>query len=334
MINFIQKASYDRALKLASANFTSDTKIPDWTTEKGWEAEIGMDLASLALHPGLVWDHNREKAIHFSKRVVFATNINKTNGVAHIILPAFVSDPFTDDRRIDYDEIENAVWYAHRAMERIYTTKKDDSWVRRKVGITGLADMLLMLNIRYDSMEGLEVCREVCYHVARASWMASIVHHGENLSFDTHSYIRSDKLDRFLNQAGRRLDNVIMKQMRTSSKFRYFDGTTADSPPANACEIANFVSSGVGVLQPTRAWWKDSNDRSDTEFGYSFMEFVRWFYEIESGVSISRDNPPEFLDRCWAIDHNVYNTCCKGISEPNVCMKYTWVYEIIALDLL
>ena len=101
--------------------------------------------------------------------------------LGNINLSAFVVDEFSDRARLDWRNMEKALRYATRFLDNVLDYNKDkhplDSqtkasmWSRRiGVGFTGLADMLIKLNLKYDSPQSLkftdrmfEKIKNICY---------------------------------------------------------------------------------------------------------------------------------------------------------------------------
>jgi len=82
-------------------------------------------------------------------------------------LPLFVLDPFTDNARMDWASLEKATRYAVRFLDNVtdynsdkhpLPAQKDAVGKSRRVGlgVTGLADMLAKLRIKYDSDEAVQ----------------------------------------------------------------------------------------------------------------------------------------------------------------------------------
>jgi ribonucleoside-diphosphate reductase alpha chain len=82
--------------------------------------------------------------------------------LGNINLSAFVVDEFSDKARIDWRNLEKAVRYATRFLDNVLDYNSDKHplpeqtkaslWSRRiGVGFTGLADMLIKMNLKYDS---------------------------------------------------------------------------------------------------------------------------------------------------------------------------------------
>jgi ribonucleoside-diphosphate reductase alpha chain len=116
-----------------------------------------------------------------------------------IVLPRFVvSGP-----RIDFDELEDTVRVAVRALDNTLTVnnyplpevKEMCSNIRRiGLGVMGLHDMLLMMGLRYNSDSGLELVDKVMKCIKNAAYEASIALAEEKGSFprfDADKYLKS-----------------------------------------------------------------------------------------------------------------------------------------------
>ncbi len=86
--------------------------------------------------------------------------------LGNINLSAFVVDEFSDKARIDWRNLEKASRYATRFLDNVLDYNSDrhplpeqtkaSLWSRRiGVGFTGLADMLIKLNLKYDTQQAV-----------------------------------------------------------------------------------------------------------------------------------------------------------------------------------
>ena len=101
--------------------------------------------------------------------------------LGNINLSSFVVDEFSDRARIDWRNLEKALRYATRFLDNVLDYNSDkhpleeqrkaSMWSRRiGVGFTGFADMLIKLNLRYDSQQSVKVVdrlfekvKNICY---------------------------------------------------------------------------------------------------------------------------------------------------------------------------
>jgi ribonucleoside-diphosphate reductase alpha chain len=92
-------------------------------------------------------------------------------------LAAFVKDPFTDKAKFDYTAFKKAVRICVRGLNEILDEglelhplqEQRDSvrdWRQIGLGIMGLADMLIMLGVRYGSKKSLDLCDRIGFAMA------------------------------------------------------------------------------------------------------------------------------------------------------------------------
>lgn len=120
-----------------------------------------------------------------------------------INLPLLVQDPFTERARLDSSRLLQIVTTAVRFMDNVievsgYPLERQQQVQagRRRLGLglTGLADCLLMLGLRYDSAAGRRqaagIMRAVCHQAYRTS-TALAAEKGSFALFDRDSYLRA-----------------------------------------------------------------------------------------------------------------------------------------------
>ncbi|MFQ6547472.1 adenosylcobalamin-dependent ribonucleoside-diphosphate reductase [Aestuariibius sp. 2305UL40-4] len=99
-----------------------------------------------------------------------------------INLARLVRDPFETKARIDEDELDTLVATAIRMMDNTVDASRfplpqqeEEAQNKRRIGlgITGLADALLMLGLRYGTEEAAAQTEDWTYRIARAAYAAS-----------------------------------------------------------------------------------------------------------------------------------------------------------------
>jgi ribonucleoside-diphosphate reductase alpha chain len=102
-----------------------------------------------------------------------------------LLLHQFVTDPFTPQAKFDHSLFHEMVRRAVRHLDNVVelnlgrhglAEQEEAARSGRRIGlgITGLADMLAALGIRYDSPEAIRVVDDVMYAKRRAEYQASI----------------------------------------------------------------------------------------------------------------------------------------------------------------
>ena len=100
-----------------------------------------------------------------------------------INLAKMVRNPFTLQAKIDFEAIEKATKLAVRMMDNVNDVSKFPLWqqaeesrLKRRIGLgmTGLADMLAMMRIPYDSDEGEHIAEDIMRRLTLAAYWASV----------------------------------------------------------------------------------------------------------------------------------------------------------------
>lgn len=120
-------------------------------------------------------------------------------------LSEFVKEPFTKDAYFDWLDFTRAVHLAVRGLNEVLDeglelhplqiqrdTVRD--WRQIGLGVMGIADMLIKLDISYGSKESIEFCREVARVLADTSIYASSLlaeEHGSFPKFDLEATLKS-----------------------------------------------------------------------------------------------------------------------------------------------
>ena len=123
-----------------------------------------------------------------------------------INLARLVSNPFEKNAELDINQIDELVATAVRMMDNVIDVSKfplpqqeEEARNKRRIGlgVTGLADALLMLGLRYGSPEAAEQTEIWMKAIARASYLASVElarEKGAFPLFDAEKYLASGNM--------------------------------------------------------------------------------------------------------------------------------------------
>jgi len=168
-------------------------------------------------------------------------------------IPRFVHEPFTTAARLDLDGIRETVQVAVRLMDNVIDASRfplpqqaEQARGSRRIGlgITGLADALLMLGLRYDSTAGRDTARQLMQALRDCAYRASVElarEKGAFPFFERDAYLASPFVLRL--PADIR-DGIATHGIRNSH-------LTAIAPTGTISLLADNVSSG---LEPVFDW--------------------------------------------------------------------------------
>ncbi len=133
-----------------------------------------------------------------------------------INLAALVRDPFTENAQLDLDELKRVVPLAVRMLDNAIDASRfpleaqaQEAHAKRRIGlgVTGLADALILCGVRYGSARAVELTEQWMKAVQRAAYFASVqlaAEKGPFPLFDKEAYLAGETiraLDEDLRQA-------------------------------------------------------------------------------------------------------------------------------------
>ncbi|MBK6616653.1 MAG: adenosylcobalamin-dependent ribonucleoside-diphosphate reductase [Ottowia sp.] len=171
-----------------------------------------------------------------------------------INLSLFVSNPFKSDASFDFERFKRSVRVSIRMLdnvlgETVWPLKEQDeeAMAKRRVGLgfIGLGDMLVMMNIRYDSDEGRKMAAMVSEVMRDEAYKASIELAKEKGSFpvlDADKYLESG--------FAKRLPTEIREAIR---EYGIRNSHLLSIAPTGTISLA-FCDNATGGIEPAYSW--------------------------------------------------------------------------------
>jgi ribonucleoside-diphosphate reductase alpha chain len=215
-----------------------------------------------------------------------------------INLTQFIRHPFSDEARVDLQVLGETVTTAVRLMDNVTSAsrfplpaQRDQAHHSRRIGlgVTGLADSLILLGLRYDSdaarNQAAEVMRTVCHSAYRAS-IELARERGSFPAFEKEQYLQGPFIQTLPEEIR---DGIARHGIRNSH-------LTAIAPTGTISLLANNVSSGI---EPVYDWsYQRAIREADGHLAhYKLTDFALQRWREERG-----DEPvPETFVRAWEI---------------------------------
>ena len=162
-------------------------------------------------------------------------------------LARLVSEPFTDAAALDTEALDELVRVAVRMMDNVVDAsrfpleaQRQEALAKRRIGlgVTGLADALLMLGLRYGSEEAAKQTEAWMHAIARSAYLASVdlaKEKGPFPLFDAEPFLASGAMEH--------MDEDVRKAIRTHGIRNAL--LTSIAPTGTISLYAGNVSSGI-----------------------------------------------------------------------------------------
>jgi ribonucleoside-diphosphate reductase alpha chain len=243
-----------------------------------------------------------------------------------INLTRFVSRPFTPDAAIDIAALEERVATAIRFLDNVIDisnyplpAQRHEAKSKRRIGLglTGLADALIMLGVRYGSDQAVKLAGDWMAAISRAAYLAS-----SELAREKGSFPLFDR-DRFLERPHiASLDAGVRKAI---AKHGIRNGClTSIAPTGTISLFAGNVSSGIepvfDLRQRRRILEPSGATREEILEDYAYAEWKRCGGDPQSPsdafVTAADLTPREHLRMQAAVQVHVDSSISKTINCP------------------
>jgi ribonucleoside-diphosphate reductase alpha chain len=241
-------------------------------------------------------------------------------------LTKFVKNPFSDNAGIDYALIKSVVPTVVRFLDNViditnFPLKQQETEAKNKrrmgVGITGLADVLAMLGIKYGSKESLEVADKIMKTITETAYMASSLLASEKGSFpvyDKDKYLNSKFVSKLSNSVK---ESIAANGIRNSH-------LTSIAPTGTISLYAGNVSSG---LEPIFAleYKRKYRANNEEEIEQTVYDYAVLMYRDKFGnkplpkyfTTVSDLTPEQHIDIQAVLQKWVDSSISKTINIPS-----------------
>ena len=242
-----------------------------------------------------------------------------------INLTRFVRHPFTARASLDLASIEALATDAVRFMDDVIDLSRHPLPAQREqahgsrrigLGITGLADALIMLGLRYDSSDGIEQARHIMQSICHASYQASIELGREKGTFpwfDRREYLQRP----FIRSLPVEIRRGIERHGLRNSHLN------AIAPTGTVSLLANNISSGIepvfSCLQKRRVMRADGRYEEHRLADYAWQLWQSLYPDSmapETFVTAEEMKPQDHLRMQAALQAHVDNAISKTINVP------------------
>jgi ribonucleoside-diphosphate reductase alpha chain len=269
----------------------------------------------------------------------YAEQIHATNPCGEQPLPSYgacllgsfnlarlVRDPFTEDAHLNLDRLRELVPLAVRMLDNAIDVSRfplaqqaaeAKNKRRMGLGVTGLADALIMCRMRYGAPEAVALTKTWMKEIERAAYLASAElarEKGPCVAFDRDSYLSGEHISR--------LDEDVRKAIARHGIRNAL--LTSIAPTGTISLFADNVSSGLEpvfsftytrhVLQP------DGTRRTEEVSDYAYRLYQRSFGETAELPSYFTDAqrlaPNDHLVMQAAVQEHVDSSISKTINVP------------------
>ncbi len=218
--------------------------------------------------------------------------------LGNINLSRFVLDPFTDQARVDWENLERAARYATRFLDNVLTVNRDKHALKAQseasmrsrrigVGFTGLGDMLAMLRLKYDTPEAIDFVEQMFRRIKHIIYKTSAdlaIEKGTFPAFDRDKHFNQPFLLRIQEENEELFDYLVKHGLRNVALMTV--------PPVGSGALLAGTTSGIEPIF-SLSYTRRSESLSKGEFKV-FHPLVKTYMET-FGVKDEEDLPEYFV---------------------------------------
>lgn len=227
-----------------------------------WDKLLAAELASA--EPGILFIDriNRDNNLWYCERIATTNPCGEVPlppyggcNLGSINLTRFVQDAFAEHPKVDWTGLKAVAGIATRFLDDVhdislFPLKAQEKAVRASrrigLGITGLADMLVMLGLRYGSESSLDLTRAIMVTIRDTAYQTSIEIAKEKGAFPEFDKIKYGASPFVLGLSHELQDAIAQHGIRNSHLL-------AVAPTGAISLLANNVSSGIEPIFAAKA---------------------------------------------------------------------------------
>lgn len=290
--------------------------------------------------------------------IIFKYDINPEDykgacNLGSIFLHNHVEKPFTKDANVNYDKLKNTVTKAVRFLDNIidknnFPHKSFENYQKNMrtigLGIGGLADLFVMMNIKYGSQESIDLANHIMNFIAKTAYKASIELAREKESFpflDKEKFIQSGFIQKHIkyDQDWKQIANDIVSYGIRNARL-------ISVAPVGTLSLTFGENSSSGLepiveIEAKRKVKIGGQDDSDIQIvNLRDYTYEKWLEIKENNIvdkntfiTIKDLGVKEHLDILKAVAFNVDMSCSKTINLPTTYSFeetkniYKWCWE-------
>ncbi len=243
-----------------------------------------------------------------------------------INLAMLVKEPFTADATVDLDALDDLVTTAVRMMDNVVDTSRfpleqqaHEALAKRRIGlgVTGLADALIMCRRRYGSAAAVELTEVWMRRIQRAAYLASAALAAEKGAFplfDADKYLAGATISA--------LDEDVKAAIREHGIRNAL--LTSVAPTGTISLFADNVSSGLepvfSFTYTRKVLMPDGSRKEETVSDYAYRQYIRQFGDKAAlpdyFVTAQTLTPDDHVRMQAAVQKYVDSSISKTINVP------------------